>query len=198
MLTGIYQTTGLLLIIGVFYIKDFLSIARYDQARSADGSGRSWDYTLIMLATAAALVAQPLLLPGLGVEIKARWGLLIQGIGVLFACGGLGLNWWSRDCLKQFYAERVELQPEHQIISTGPYAAIRHPVFTSFFMLVIGFFLINPALPSLLIMIYAFWDFTKAARQEEVLLSEKLPGYADYMTRTSAFFPMPGKWRGGK
>ncbi|MBI5959405.1 MAG: isoprenylcysteine carboxylmethyltransferase family protein [Chloroflexi bacterium] len=198
MLTGIYQSAGLLLIIGVFYIKDFFSIARYDQERSAEGSGRSWDYTIMLLTAAVLMIVQPVLLPGLGVTIEARWALIIQAVGLLIALGGLGLNWWSRDSLKQFYAERVELQPEHQIITNGPYATIRHPVFTSFFMIVIGCFLINPAVPTLLIMIYAFWDFSGAARQEEVLLSENLPGYADYMTHTSAFFPIPGQGRGRK
>jgi hypothetical protein len=64
--------------------------------------------------------------------------------------------------LRQFYAERVELQREHQLIDSGPYATVRHPVFTSFFLFAGGLLLINPALPSALVFAYTLWDFSRA------------------------------------
>jgi|WetSurMetagenome_2_1015567.scaffolds.fasta_scaffold658007_1 protein-S-isoprenylcysteine O-methyltransferase Ste14 len=198
MLVGIYQSAGLLLIIVAFYITDFFLIARYDRERKADGSGRSWDYTLFLLTAASLMVIQPLVLPVLSLVIEAWWGVLIQVAALLLAMAGLGVHWWSRASLKQFYAERVELQPEHQVIDNGPYAYVRHPVFTSFFMLVTGCFLLNPSLPTVLMMLYTFWDFSRAARQEEQLLSQNLPGYIEYMTRTRAFFPGLDRLRGGK
>jgi protein-S-isoprenylcysteine O-methyltransferase Ste14 len=198
MLTGIFQTGGLLLIIVAFYVKDFWLIARYDQQRSAEGSGRSWDYTLVLLSVVTLMVVQPLVLPGISVIIRPWWGMLVQGTGLVVAFGGLGLHWWARSSLRQFYAERVELQPEHTVITAGPYVYVRHPVFTSFFMIVIGCFLVNPALPTLIVMTYAFWDFSRAARQEERLLSAKLPGYAEYMAHTPAFVPSLPRVIGGK
>jgi protein-S-isoprenylcysteine O-methyltransferase Ste14 len=198
MLVGIYQSAGLLLIIVAFYITDFFLIARYDRERKAEGSGRSWDYTLFLLTAASLMVIQPLVLPALSLVIEAWWGVLIQVAALLLAMAGLGVHWWSRASLKQFYAERVELQPEHQVIDNGPYAYVRHPVFTSFFMLVTGCFLLNPSLPTVLMMLYTFWDFSRAARQEEQLLSQNLPGYVEYMTRTRAFFPGLDRLRGGK
>lgn len=187
-----------MLIIVAFYITDFFLIARYDRERKAEGSGRSWDYTLFLLTAAGLMVLQPLVLPALSLVIKAQWGVLIQVAALLLACGGLGVHWWSRASLRQFYAERVELQPEHQVIDKGPYAYVRHPVFTSFFMLVTGCFLLNPSLPTLLMALYTFWDFSRAARQEEQLLSQNLPGYGEYMARTRAFFPGINRLRGGK
>jgi protein-S-isoprenylcysteine O-methyltransferase Ste14 len=198
MLTGIFQTGGLLWIIIAFYVKDAVLIARYDRQRSAEGSGRSWDYTLVLLSLVMFMVVQPLVLPGISLIIRAWWGLLVQGTGLAIAFGGLALHWWARASLKQFYAERVEVQPDHSVIATGPYALVRHPVFTSFFLIVTGCFLLNPALPTLMVMAYAFWDFSRAARQEERLLSEKLPGYSEYMARTPAFFPDLEKVIGGK
>jgi protein-S-isoprenylcysteine O-methyltransferase Ste14 len=59
--------------------------------------------------------------------------------------------------------------------------------------MVIGLFLVNPALTTLAMLIYTFWDFTRAARQEEELLSKSLPDYAAYMARTARFLPNP--WR---
>lgn len=192
MFTGVYQSGLILAIITAYYVLDFWLISRYDRQRRAEGSGRSWDYTLMIFAAVAAMILQPALVPALSLNIEASWGAWVQAAGLLLAAGGLGLHMWSRLHLQHFYAERVERQPGHVVVNTGPYAHVRHPVFTSFFMLIIGLFLINPSLPTLLMVIYTFWDFSRAARQEEVLLSRDVPGYADYMTQTPPFFPRFG------
>ena len=95
--------------------------------------------------------------------------------------------------LQQYYAERVEVQPEHKVINTGPYALMRHPVITSFFGIATGLFLINPALTTLFALAYTIWDFSRAALQEEDLLSRTLPGYADYPRHTPRYLPRPGR-----
>jgi protein-S-isoprenylcysteine O-methyltransferase Ste14 len=146
-----------------------------------------------MLLAAAFVIGQPALLPGLGFSTSARWGAALQGAGVLLLAAGLGLHAWARAHLRHYYAERVELQPGHQIVDSGPYRYVRHPVFTSFFLTVTGLVLVNPAVPTVLLALYAYWDFGRAAHQEEALLSSTLPGYAEYMARTSRFLPMP--WR---
>jgi len=193
MLGGFDEAIIFLLVIIVFYGMDFYLIDRYDKRRRASGSGRSWDFTLLMLAIAALLVMQPIFLPQIGWRTKATWGLAMQCVGILSLVGALALHFWARRHLQEFYAERVEVQPQHRLIDTGPYARIRHPVITSFFGMVIGLFLVNPALTTLAMLIYTFWDFTRAARQEEELLSKSLPDYAAYMARTARFLPNP--WR---
>jgi protein-S-isoprenylcysteine O-methyltransferase Ste14 len=66
---------------------------------------------------------------------------------------------------------------------------MRHPVITSFLGIATGLFLINPALTTLAALMYAIWDFTRAASQEEILLSKTLSGYADYARQTPRFLP---------
>jgi protein-S-isoprenylcysteine O-methyltransferase Ste14 len=192
MFNGFYQSGVILAVIITYYILDFWLISHYDRQRRAEGSGRSWDYTLMIFAAVSAMILQPIVLPGLSLYIQARWGFLIQIMGIILAVGGLILHGWSRLHLQHFYAERVEKQPGHNVVNTGPYAYVRHPVFTSFFMLIIGLLLVNPALPTLLMVIYTFWDFSRAAKQEEDLLSHEVPGYADYMAQTPPFFPRFG------
>lgn len=192
MFTGLYQSGLILTVIATYYLLDFWLISRYDRQRQAEGSGRSWDYTLMIFAAVSAMILQPILLPALSLNIESAWGVLVQAVGVLLSIGGLILHTWSRLHLQHFYAERVESQPGHNVVNTGPYAYVRHPVFTSFFMLIIGLFLIDPALSTLLMVIYTFWDFSRAAKQEEKLLAHDVPGYADYMAQTPPFFPRFG------
>jgi len=149
------------------------------------------------MSMAMFIILQPILLPRLGLHVEARWGALLQAVGLLLLIGALALHWWSRAHLQQFYAERVELQPGHVLVETGPYAYVRHPLFSPFFAFVAGLLLINPALPTLLLTLYAVWDLTRAARQEEQLLSRELPGYTEYMARTPPFLPRLSRPPGG-
>lgn len=193
MYLGIPQALATLFTITLFYTMDFALIRRYDKQRQASGSGRSWDFTFFIFAMVAVLVLQPLILPILSYKTNATWGLIVQIIGGFLILVSLALHIWSRSHLQHYYAERVEVQPEHKVIDTGPYKLMRHPVITSFFGIATGLFLINPALTTLAALLYTLWDFTRAAKQEEDLLAKTLPGYADYARRTPRF--LPGLWR---
>jgi len=193
MLLGIPQAIATLTTILLFYTMDFVLIRRYDKQRRASGSGRAWDFTFFIFAMVAILVLQPVLLPIISIQIKETWGLFVQVTGALTVITALALHIWSRTHLQHFYAERVEVQPEHKVIDTGPYKLMRHPVITSFFGIATGLFLINPALTTFAALIYTIWDFTRAAQQEEDLLTKTLPGYTEYAHRTPRF--LPRVWR---
>lgn len=189
MLFGPPQSIATLLTIILFYAMDFVLIHRYDQKRQASGSGRSWDFTFFIFVMVAILVLQPVFLPILSFRTEETWGSVIQIMGGVIILIALALHIWSRVHLQEFYAERVEVQPEHRVINTGPYRLMRHPVITSFFGIATGLVLINPALTTFAILLYTIWDFSHAAKQEEDLLSKTLPGYAEYAQQTPRFLP---------
>ena len=189
MLTGMVQAVVTLLTVAVFYTTDSILIRYYDRQRRASGSGRAWDFTFLIFAMVAVLVLQPVLLPILSFRTDQLWGLIIQGLGAFIILAALGLHIWSRAHLRHYYAERVEVQPEHKVIDTGPYRLMRHPVITSFFGIATGLFLFNPAITTIAALLYTIWDFTRAAQQEETLLTRTLPGYTEYAQRTPRFLP---------
>ncbi len=193
MITGGPQSAATLLTVLLFYAMDFILIRRYDKQRQGSGSGRAWDFTSFIFLMVAILVFQPIFLSSIGFRTNATWGLVIQILGAFLILDSLALHIWSRAHLQHYYAERVEVQPGHQVISTGPYRLMRHPVITSFFGIAMGLFLINPALTTLAALSYTIWDFTRAAQQEEDLLTKTLPGYAEYALRTPRF--LPRLWR---
>jgi protein-S-isoprenylcysteine O-methyltransferase Ste14 len=188
MLSGIYQSIAILATVIVFYVADVWFIKRYDPLRTK-GSSRNWIYTIVVVAAFIFIVAQPMVWPGLGIHVSAWWGLLAQALGLALVIAGMALHWWTRMHLGQFFSERVEFQEGQYLVETGPYAYVRHPLYTAFFTLVTGLLLLIPALTTLLLTIYAFVDFTLVTRREEKLLAEKLPGYSDYMARTPRFLP---------
>ena len=189
MFTEILQAFATLTTIVLFYTMDIILIRRYDKQRKASGSGRAWDFTFFIFLLVAILILQPIFLPSLSYRTNQTWGLVVQILGALLILDSIILHIWSRTHLQHYYAERVEIQPGHQVINTGPYKLMRHPVITSFFGISTGLFLINPALTTLAALIYTIWDFTRAAQQEEDLLIKTLPGYAEYASQTPRFLP---------
>jgi protein-S-isoprenylcysteine O-methyltransferase Ste14 len=180
---------ALLAIVLVFYIIDFQFMNRYDRKRDSR-KGWSLDYTLFTIGMALAVTLQPWLFPSLGWALSSPFGAGVQILGCLFILLSFGLHLWARQHLRQFYVERVELQNNHKVIDTGPYAYIRHPIIVSFFGLAIGVFLFSPSIVTLAVLAYTFWDFFRAAKQEEHLLQSSLPEYNEYMRRTPRFIPI--------
>src|SRR5512133_2144946 len=117
MLLGIPQSIATLLTIILFYAMDFALIHRYDKKRQASGSGRAWDFTFFIFVMVAVLVLQPFLFPQISFHTNHSWGIFIQSIGVVIIFLSLALHVWSRIHLQEFYAERVEVQPEHRVIN---------------------------------------------------------------------------------
>jgi protein-S-isoprenylcysteine O-methyltransferase Ste14 len=188
MITGIFLTALLGIIILAFFVMDFYFMLRYDRERLS-GKSWSWDYTLMVGSLGAIIILQPIFLPSIGLHLKPPIGWVILVLGVTLAFLSFLLHIWSRLHLQKYYAERVEVQSDHKIINTGPYALVRHPLITSFFMLVLGVLFISPALTTLAATIYVFLDFGQAAIKEEELLRSKIPEYAQYMKQVPRFFP---------
>ena len=193
MIKGIPLSILLALTVVAFYAMDFYFMSRYDPENQENKKGWAWDYTLLTLGMALAILLQPIILPGLAWSTDSVAGLAIQAVGGLIVIASFGLHIWARRHLRKFYVERVEVQADHRLIDTGPYYLVRHPIITSFLGLAGGMFVLNPAITTGLVFIYTIWDFTRSAKQEEKLLSKSVPGYTDYMQRTPRF--LPRLWR---
>lgn len=189
MLIGLPQSVVILLTGVVYYAVDYWLMRYYGEGQLQGPGARSWRYTAVMVAAWVLLTAQPLLLPSLGVSTASRVGLVVQGAGLLLIPIGLALHWWARLHLGRFYVEDVRFQEGQYLVDTGPYSRVRHPVFTSFFLIAVGLLGVNPAFTTLAMLCYVAVDFSGAARQEEALLLEKLPQYAAYIEQTGRFFP---------
>lgn len=189
MIKGITLTILLTVIVLTFYAIDFYFMLRFDPQRQQKGKGWSWDYTLTTFAAGVVVLLQPVILPKIAWSTDLAWGLVLQIIGGLSVYLSFVIHIWSRYHLRHFYTERVEVQADHQVIDTGPYALVRHPLIVSFFLLAGGVFFINPAITTLLAVAYTIISFTSSAKQEEELLSNSVSGYKKYMARVPRFLP---------
>jgi protein-S-isoprenylcysteine O-methyltransferase Ste14 len=104
---------------------------------------------------------------------------------------GLLLTWWARIHLGRLWSSAITRKQEHRLIDTGPYAFVRHPIYTGLItaLLATGASEATPmALLGGMIISFSFW---LKARTEENFLTAELGShtYETYRRRVPMLIP---------
>jgi protein-S-isoprenylcysteine O-methyltransferase Ste14 len=79
-----------------------------------------------------------------------------------------------------------------KLVVKGPYAIVRHPIYTGVILLSIGIALRSGNYLVIVATVALILLFAVKARWEEKHLASTFPGYSEYMTRTGRFVPYVG------
>jgi len=81
-------------------------------------------------------------------------------------------------------------QQNHELAVTGPYAMVRHPQYAAFMVIMLGFLVQWPTVPTLMMFPVLAWIYVRLARrEEEEELAEFGEQYARYAENTPRFLP---------
>ena len=83
----------------------------------------------------------------------------------------------------RWLARTVEIQPGQQLVDRGPYAIVRHPMYTAVLLLFLSMPLILGSWLAFLPFLAFPYILIRRIHNEEQVLTDGLPGYADYKTR---------------
>jgi len=103
---------------------------------------------------------------------------------------------WSRVLEANSFAAttiRVQQERAQTVISTGPYAVVRHPMYADALFLFVGAPLLLGSLWGLAILVVILPILAARALGEEAVLFDGLPGYRDYAAKVR-FRLIPGVW----
>lgn len=85
-------------------------------------------------------------------------------------------------------------QREHRLATAGPYARIRHPQYAAFVLIMFGFLLQWPTIPTLVLFPVLVAVYVRLAkREEDEALAEFGAAYEDYRGHVPAFVPRLGE-----
>jgi protein-S-isoprenylcysteine O-methyltransferase Ste14 len=114
--------------------------------------------------------------------IMASAGVAICGLGV-------GLAIWARVYLGRNWGMPMSLREGHELVTTGPYAFVRHPIYTGILLALAGTTLVH-WYPRVVLLPVLFAYFIYAARVEERSMRENFPNeYPAYVKRTKMVIP---------
>jgi protein-S-isoprenylcysteine O-methyltransferase Ste14 len=120
--------------------------------------------------------------------------LALQALGLIMLVLSTGfIMWVMRE--NSFAAPVIKLQTErgHRVVTTGPYAWVRHPMYSGTVLFFIGAPLLLGSWWGLAMAPLFALLFAVRARIEERALVAGLPGYADYTARVR-YRLVPGLW----
>lgn len=114
---------------------------------------------------------------------KALVGLFVTWVGVLIAI-------WARKILADNWSAQPTLRQNHELILTGPYKIVRHPIYTGIIIAVLGTAIMVGQVRGFIGLIVVFLALWHKSTFEEDLMRQQFPGrYEEYARRVKRLIP---------
>jgi len=115
----------------------------------------------------------------------------ISGIlGLLICAGAVAFAIWARTTLGSNWSGNVTLKKEHELVQSGPYSLVRHPIYTGFFFAMLGVAITIGQVKGFVALAIIFFNHQQKIVLEEKLMYQQFPQtYPDYAKRVKAYIP---------
>ena len=130
-----------------------------------------------------------------GMHLWRQSGPIVHGpvaaIGGAVICAlGLGVAIWARFYLGRNWGMPMSVRENPELVTSGPYAFIRHPIYAGILLALIGTAVVQPRWSGIVLIGFFFAYFIHAATVEERTMREQFPAeYTAYMRRTKMLVP---------
>ena len=132
------------------------------------------------------------LLPHLGIFRFVNFAPVnpvLSGFGVILCAAGMAFLVWARQYLGRNWSQVVSAKVGHELVTSGPYRYVRHPMYAGGFVACIGSAIVcGGVFVFLLVILGAI--FLRRVGAEDKLMEQQFPNeYPDYKKRTKALIP---------
>jgi protein-S-isoprenylcysteine O-methyltransferase Ste14 len=143
----------------------------------------------ILLIAIILLVTTRIPLPWLYFQLWPQ-GFWPFWLGAAVTVSGLLFAVWAREHLGSNWSRSVAIKQDHELITTGPYAMVRHPIYTGslagFLGMAIAICEVRGVI-ALLLLFLALW--IKLRMEEQWMRSQFGEAYSTYARQTAALVP---------
>ena len=117
-------------------------------------------------------------------------GLLPFWLGAAVTIAGLLFAVWARVHLGRNWSRSVTIKQDHELITTGPYASVRHPIYTGLLIGLLGTAIALSQVRGFIMLVLFFIAFWIKLRMEEQWMRSQFgEKYAAYVHHTAALVP---------
>lgn len=173
----------------VFLVYWIVAAFRVNRMRSPEPPARRIIFILLIVITLILFNADPRYFGPLNRRFVHR-GFWIAVTGALLTVAGIAFAIWARNHIGRFWSGSVAIREDHQLIRTGPYSRIRHPIYTGILVALAGTTLAVGNYRALLAFVIILVSLIYKARLEEALLTREFgPAFDDHRRHTCFFLP---------
>jgi protein-S-isoprenylcysteine O-methyltransferase Ste14 len=112
-------------------------------------------------------------------------------LGVTLLAAGLSFSVWARVYLGRNWSGSVTVKEGHELVRTGPYGYVRHPIYTGLIVALLGTAITSGTLRAAVGLAIVIASFLYKLRLEETFMREtfpdQYPGYAASVPRLIPF-----------
>ncbi|MBV9772133.1 MAG: isoprenylcysteine carboxylmethyltransferase family protein [Bryobacterales bacterium] len=115
---------------------------------------------------------------------------LIEWIGFAIALAGAVAAVWARFALGRNWSATITLKQEHELVRRGPYALVRHPIYSGLLLTMSGTAIFFGTFRGLLAVALAFAGWWLKSRMEEAFMLQQFgQQYREYQSEVKALIP---------
>lgn len=156
---------------------------------------RNVDFWLFIVAWLGVFILL-LYLTGMGAEYLTptlpswmRWVGIVIGSTMMLSCVPLSRR--AHAAIGSNFSTNLELHSNHQLVRTGPYRLVRHPIYLGLLLCVFGACFITVYYPIMALTLATVVVLLRRMQKEEAMLIERYSEYREYKKNTGKLFP---KW----
>ena len=178
-------------IVGCFIVWLLFWVATaFNVKRTVETYGDHWSRIVLIAAGVLWLLSGHII--GIAPEPIYVWHTSL-GLGLLtdvLAVVGILITIWSRIALGRNWSANVTFKQDHELIRTGPYAYVRHPIYTGGLLFATAAVINSGQLYWFFLLVLLSIGIYTKCKDEEKLLTKHFPReYADYKKQTKALIP---------
>lgn len=119
------------------------------------------------------------------------WPEWVRWIGVVLALVGFGLLQWAQMTLGRNWSDTPQFMEGQQLVKSGPYAWVRHPIYTAFLLILssILFISTNWLVGGLWVVMTVLAVWARVQVEEGLMMSQFGARYEQYCQQTGRLFP---------
>ncbi len=120
--------------------------------------------------------------------------LWTEWLGIVITAAGLGCAVWARAYLGGNWSGSVTVKVGHELVRSGPYRWVRHPIYSGMILAMLGTALERRQVRGLIAVVLLYAGFKIKSKIEEQAMAATFGAeYADYTSTTGAILPRP-RW----
>lgn len=155
--------------------------------KNIKGSGWGRSFILRILAVVAIVLI---------LQATPQWEFLgyhfsygVQVLGVILSAAGIAFAIWARRHLGRDWSGTPSIKEGHELVTSGPYRFVRHPIYTGVILALFGSGLVNGIIWMVAFVIFTI-VFVRRIFIEERYMMQLFPNqYPEYKKRTKALIP---------